>query len=165
VAGRGVDDPRLAEAMADAYDTAQRAGHPLIDGAAEAVKRLHADFRLGLLTNGPFDIQHLKLEGTGLAPAVHAVVSSETGVGKPSPDAIRLVLERLESDASEAIMVGDSWERDVQVALAAGIPPVWISRGRSVPGPLRWSPSSSWSEKLTRPWRSGRDRVSAVAGS
>jgi HAD superfamily hydrolase (TIGR01549 family) len=131
----GADGLALAEAMADAYDAAQRAGHPLIDGAREAVEGLSASFRMGLLTNGPSDIQRLKLEGTGLASAFDAVVvSGETGVGKPSPDAFRLVLEGLEVDPSEAVMVGDSWERDVEGALAAGIHPVWISRDRPVPG-------------------------------
>jgi HAD superfamily hydrolase (TIGR01549 family) len=131
----GSDDPGLAEAMADAYETAQRAGHPLIDGAREAVEGLSARFRLGLLTNGPSDIQRLKLEGTGLASAFEAVVvSGEAGVGKPSPDAFRLVLEGLDIDPGEAVMVGDSWERDVEGAQAVGIHPVWISGGRSAPG-------------------------------
>lgn len=130
----GVDDPDLAEAMADAYETAQRAGHPLIDGAAQAVQALSASFRLGLLTNGPSDIQRLKLAGTGLASAFETVVvSGEAGVGKPAPDAFRLVLDGLHVGPSEAVMVGDSWERDVAGAQAVGIRPVWISGGRPAP--------------------------------
>lgn len=130
----GIDDPDVAGAMADAYESAQRAGHPLIDGAAEAVGRLAADFRLAVLTNGPADIQRLKLQGTGLAGAFEAVViSGEIGVGKPSPGAFRSVVERLEVDAEQAVMVGDSWERDVQGALGADIRPVWVSGGRPVP--------------------------------
>lgn len=130
----GVNDPALAREMADAYESAQRASHPLIGGAAEAVERLAARFRLGLLTNGPADIQRLKLEGTGLAGAFEAVIiSGEAGVGKPSPDAFRLAVDRLGVGAEEAVMVGDSWERDVQGALGAGMSAVWISGGRPTP--------------------------------
>jgi FMN phosphatase YigB (HAD superfamily) len=32
-------------------------------------------------------------------------------------------------------MVGDSWERDVTGALAAGMRAVWISHGRTAPNP------------------------------
>ena len=132
----GVDNSALAGEVADAYESAQRAGHPLIDGAAQAVDRLAGSFRLGLLTNGPADIQRLKLEGTGLAGAFEAVViSGEAGVGKPSPDAFRVTLDRLGVSAEETVMVGDSWERDVQGALSAGMSAVWISGGRPVPDP------------------------------
>ncbi|MGH9065107.1 MAG: HAD family hydrolase [Acidimicrobiales bacterium] len=131
----GVGDPDLSPAMAAAYEDAQRAGHPLIDGAAEAVRACAGRYRLGLLTNGPPDIQRLKLDQSGLAGYFAAVViSGEAGVGKPSPEAFRLVLDALEVRAEETVMVGDSWERDVKGALGAGIRPVWIAGDRPVPG-------------------------------
>jgi len=134
VAELGLDDPGLAPAMAAAYVEAQRAGHPLIAGAAETVRAAAARYRLGLLTNGPPDIQRRKLERTGLAGCFAAVgISGETGVGKPSPEAFRLVLRTLGVRPEEAVMVGDSRERDVEGALAAGVRPVWIAAGRPVP--------------------------------
>jgi putative hydrolase of the HAD superfamily len=134
VAGLGLDDPELASVMATTYVQAQRAGHPLVDGAAETVREAAARCRPGLLTNGPPDIQRLKLDRTGLAGCFDAVViSGEVGVGKPSPEAFRLVLHALGARPEETVMVGDSWERDVQGALAAGIRPVWVSRGRPLP--------------------------------
>ena len=138
VAELGRDDPGLAPAMAAAYVEAQRAGHPLIGGAAETVRTAAARYRLGLLTNGPPDIQRLKLEKTGLAGCFAAVgISGETGVGKPSPEAFHLVLRALDVRPDETVMVGDSWERDVEGALAAGVRPVWIAAGRPVPDGVR----------------------------
>lgn len=132
----GADDPGLASAMSAAYEEAQRGGHPLVAGAAEAVQWAAARFRLGLLTNGPADIQRHKLEGTGLAGFLNAVVvSGETGAGKPSPDAFRFAVEALGVAAGEAVMVGDSWERDIRGALEAGIAPIWVSAGRRAPEP------------------------------
>lgn len=120
--------------MAAAYEKAQRAGHPLLDGAAETVRACGGRFRLALLTNGPPDIQRLKLAQSGLESSFHAVaVSGESGVGKPAPEAFGLVLGALGVDAEEAIMVGDSWDRDVNGALSAGIRPIWVTQGRPLP--------------------------------
>lgn len=130
----GSDDPELASAMAAAYVEAQRTGHHLIDGAAETVRSAAASSRLALLTNGPADIQRHKLERTGLASCFEVVaISGVSGVGKPSPAAFQRVLDVLGVRPEDAIMVGDSWERDVRGALGAGIRPIWIAGGRPVP--------------------------------
>jgi len=130
----GLDDPALAAALSDAYVEYQRGGHPLVEGAAELVRSLQGRCRLGLVTNGPADIQRLKLEGSGLAPFFEAVViSGEVGIGKPDPDVFALALSQLGARAESAVMVGDSWERDVVGALDAGMSAVWISGGRPVP--------------------------------
>src|SRR5256885_1444793 len=129
------DDPGLAQAMAATYVEAQRAGHPLIEGAADVVRAVASRCRLGLLTNGPPDVQRRKLGGTGLAGCFDVVViSGESGVGKPSPAAFHLVLAALGVRPEEAVMVGDSWDRDVEGAQAAGIRPIWVADGRPAPG-------------------------------
>lgn len=65
------------------------------------------------------------------------VISGESGVGKPSPAAFHLVLAALGVRPEEAVMVGDSRERDVEGALAAGIRPIWVAGGRPAPEPER----------------------------
>ena len=133
----GVGEPGLASAMAEAYVDAQRGGHPLIDGAAATVRKLAGRIRLGLLTNGPADIQRLKLDQSGLADCFDAVVvSGEVGVGKPSAEAFGRVLDALSVGPDDAVMVGDSWERDVRGAVSAGITPIWVAAGRAVPETL-----------------------------
>jgi FMN phosphatase YigB (HAD superfamily) len=93
--------------------------------------------RLGLLTNGPSDVQRLKLQGTGLTSQFETVaISGEMGVGKPTAAAFERVLANLGLEPQEAVMVGDSWERDVEGALPCGLPVVWISYGRPVPVPV-----------------------------
>ena len=88
-----------------------------------------------LLTNGPSDLQRLKLEQAGLADAFDTVVvSGEAGVGKPDPAVFALVLDQLGAAPDRTVMVGDSWERDVVGALAAGMTAVWIADGRPAPG-------------------------------
>lgn len=132
----GTDEPGLAEGMAKAYEEAQRSGHPLLEGAAAAVHAAGERWRLGLLTNGPPDIQRLKLDQTGLASCFDAVViSGEVGVGKPSPEVFGLLVETLGVRPDEAVMVGDSWERDVEGALYAGLRPIWVAGRRPLPEP------------------------------
>lgn len=134
VAELGTHEPGLAEDMARSYEEAQRSGHPLLDGAAAAVRAAGERWRLGLLTNGPPDIQRLKLDQTGLASCFDAVViSGEVGVGKPSPEAFGLLVEALGVRPEEAVMVGDSWQRDVEGALCAGVRPIWVAGGRPLP--------------------------------
>lgn len=127
----GVDDPTVATTLDAAYVDSQRAGHPLFAGADAVVHGLAGTCRLGLLTNGPADIQRHKFAGTGLAASFDAVVvSGEVGVGKPAAAVFHDVLDRLETTAADAVMVGDSWSRDVVGALGVGMTAVWVSGGR-----------------------------------
>jgi len=129
----GIDDPGLAQEMAAVYENAQRLGHHLVPGAMQAVRGA-ARYRLGLLTNGPADIQRHKLAHAGLAAEFDAVaVSGEIGVGKPDAAAFAVVAAGLGVRADEAVMVGDSWDRDILGALAAGMAAIWLSNGRPVP--------------------------------
>ncbi len=55
------------------------------------------------------------------------------GVGKPTPGAFAEVVSRLRAEPQDAVMVGDSWERDVLGALSSGWSAVWIASGRPAP--------------------------------
>jgi HAD superfamily hydrolase (TIGR01549 family) len=133
----GIDDPRLPDQLSDAYRQAQLRAHPLMAGADTLVRSLAGRCRLGLLTNGPSDIQRLKLAGTGLADCFDTVVvSGELGIGKPDPAVFREVLGRLGAEPETAVMVGDSWERDVMGAVGVGMSAVWVTRGRPAPDSL-----------------------------
>ena len=131
---RAGKDPELAPELSRMYIECQRAGHPLAPGAAELVRRAVAVGPVALVTNGPPDIQRLKLEQTGLAGYFSAVViSGELGRGKPDPEVFLGAVDALGAEAHDAVMVGDNWERDVEGALSAGLRAVWISHGRETP--------------------------------
>ena len=133
----GVDDPALLAKAAQRFEDAQRRGHPVIEGMHDAVAEVGAGHRVGLITNGPSDIQRLKLEQAGLASTFGAaVISGELGVGKPEPEVFLGLLERLGAAPEASIMVGDSWERDVLGGLGAGMSAVWIADGRTAPEEL-----------------------------
>ncbi len=130
----GVDDPGLAVLAAERFRAAQRRGHPDIDGAHGTLERIAGSHPTGLLTNGSSDLQRLKLEQAGLEHAFDAVViSGEVGTGKPDPAVFREVLDRLGARPEDSVMVGDSWERDVEGALELGMSVFWIAAGRPAP--------------------------------
>lgn len=128
------DADALADALSGRYIEGQRSGHPVLPGALDLLERLAAAVPVALVTNGPPDIQRLKIEQAGIGSYLSAVViSGELGLGKPDPAVFGRALELLDVAPENAVMVGDSWERDVAGALASGIRPVWISHGRPTP--------------------------------
>jgi putative hydrolase of the HAD superfamily len=134
-------DVSFADEMERFYMDGQRGGHPLAEGAIDLVERATEIAPVVLVTNGPSDIQRLKIEQTGLADRFGAIViSGELGIGKPSAGIFHHAMkaagvEGAENDPSRAVMVGDSWERDVIGAISAGIRAIWISHGSALPEP------------------------------
>ena len=88
---------------------------------------------MAVVTNGAACLQREKLAASGLERHFDAVVvSGELGVGKPDPSVFRHALELLGADGG--VMIGDSLDRDIDGALAAGLDAVWINRFGSGPG-------------------------------
>ncbi len=130
----GVVDAALASQLDAAFERARLAAEPLDPDAEAVLDELRNDYRLALVTNGAPAIQRAKLALTGLARRFDAVVvSGEIGAGKPDPRVVEAALGALGVGPHEAAMVGDSVERDVAAARAAGVYAVWLDRGS---GPL-----------------------------
>jgi putative hydrolase of the HAD superfamily len=119
------------------YSAHYRASRQPVPGALELLAELRPRVSIGIVTNNKVAEQEEKVGFLGLGPFIdELVVSEEVGVAKPDPGIFRAALERLEVEAREAVMVGDSWESDVMGAVAAGIPAVWLNRrGEPVPDP------------------------------
>ncbi len=61
------------------------------------------------------------------------MISGEIGVGKPDPRAFAAIADKLGIAPSDALMVGDRWERDAMGSVNVGTSAAWISAGRTVP--------------------------------
>jgi FMN phosphatase YigB (HAD superfamily) len=84
---------------------------------------------IGIVTNGPTEVQRAKLELLEVDRLVDFVlVSEEFGVAKPDPEIFREALRLAGVKPEEAIFVGDSVEFDMAGAWAADIPTVWVNR-------------------------------------
>lgn len=119
----------LSETFARAESEAE-----LFPEALEALEGARALARLALLSNTQnFDLD--LLDRLGLAGAIRVRgLSAELGAVKPEPGAFDALAKRLGLFPGNLVMVGDSWNDDIEGALAAGWTAIWINRhGRTRP--------------------------------
>jgi len=91
---------------------------------------------IAVCSNWDWDLDRV-LDEAGLTQLVDmAVTSARAGVRKPHPLIFHSALQLAGVGPGEALLVGDSWEADVEGARLAGIPPVHVWREPSDPPPL-----------------------------
>lgn len=127
----GVDDDASVDDLAAAFRAFRRALVPIDPGAVAVLDDLRRDHRLALVTNGAPDVQREKLARTTLATRFAAIViSGELGIGKPDPRIFRAALDAIGVANTDAVMVGDSLERDIAGARGAGVRGIWLDPTR-----------------------------------
>lgn len=99
------------------------------DDVTPALRRLEdAGIPVGVITNGPLELQSAKLRAVGLAQ-LPILVSVETlGYGKPDQRVFQLGCELLDVDPAWTVYVGDELEMDGYAAQDAGLHGVWLDR-------------------------------------
>lgn len=103
------------------------------DGAA--VRR-----QIGIITNGPTQVQREKVHYLGIGPLVDfVVISGEFGVEKPDPSIYHEALRLGRAAAADSVFVGDNPGFDIMGAHNAGIRSVWMNR-TSAPWPAHIPP-------------------------
>ena len=108
---------------------------PLIDGAVAAVRRLAAEFTLGVASSSNKPLIASVLEHAGIADAFDAVVSSEeVARGKPAPDVYVEAMRRLGAEASRTAAVEDS-SNGIRAAHAAGMRVIALPNSHYPPAP------------------------------
>lgn len=109
---------------------AVRGNHVTVyDEVREVLEAVAGSARLGIVTNGPTDLQRLKLAATGFDELFSVVViSGELGQGKPSVAPFIHAMGILDIAPESTTMLGDSLPRDVVGARTAGIGVVRVVR-------------------------------------
>lgn len=130
-------DEDEVDRVASAYRTGYMSARRPLDGAADLLRAVRPHARIGIVTNNLLDEQQDKLTHCGLAAFVDELIASEdVGVAKPDRGIYDIALHRLGVDATDAVMVGDSWPNDVAGAIDAGIRAIWFNPDRlPPPGP------------------------------
>ena len=124
-----IDDPSLADDLAQTFIQLRRAKHVLFDDALPVLEQFQGQYPLALLTNGAPDLQRLKIEKSQLESFFdRIVISGEEDLGKPDPAIFRRTADRLGSEPQHTLMIGNSIKSDIQGAQAAGLIPVWLNR-------------------------------------
>ncbi len=85
---------------------------------------------VGVLTNGPSDLQHKKMEKSGLLPYCDIlVVSGDVGVHKPSPEIFKYTADKLGLKTEECVYVGDHPINDIKGSTDSGMKAIRMNYG------------------------------------
>jgi putative hydrolase of the HAD superfamily len=128
----GVDDDEVTREVRKWFHANRFLGLELFPDAMatlQAIRSACPGVRIGLITNGPEEIQTDKIALLELESLVDfAIISGVFGVAKPDPSIFREGLRLGNATAEETLFVGDSPEFDIAGAHGAGIRTVWINR-------------------------------------
>jgi putative hydrolase of the HAD superfamily len=133
---RGIDDPAEVTRAVESYVSDRFRGLQLFAESLDVVAAVSRFTQVGMITNGPSQIQRDKIRLLKIGELFPIIlVSEEEGVWKPDPDIFMRAVARAGVTASDAMYIGDSPEHDIAGAQAAGLISVWINRrGRAWSG-------------------------------
>ena len=121
----------LAEQMSEDFLHLTTKYFSLLPGAEELVHYLAKKYPLTVVTNGFIEVQYEKFDKSGLRNCFsHIVLSEEVGCQKPNPRIYEEALRMNGVSAAEAVMIGDSWNSDIQGAINAGIDQIWVRKSK-----------------------------------
>ena len=121
----------LAEQLSEDFLNLTTSHFSLLPGAENLVRYLAKKYPLTVVTNGFIEVQYEKFDKSGLRDCfAHIVLSEEVGCQKPSPRIFEEALRMNGLQAEEVVMIGDSWNSDIQGAINAGIDQIWIRKSK-----------------------------------
>ncbi|MEZ4590915.1 MAG: YjjG family noncanonical pyrimidine nucleotidase [Chloroflexota bacterium] len=118
-----------AELFASSYLAQLGQQAPLMDGVMELLGGLNGRFQLAIITNGLADVQHPRLEKSGLKPYFSPIIiSQEIGVSKPNPGIFDAAFAQMNQPAkNEVLIIGDSLSSDILGGINYGIDTCWFN--------------------------------------
>jgi putative hydrolase of the HAD superfamily len=130
----GVEDGGHAWRLSETYGEERNARLELFPEARNVLRALYGNFRLGLITNGPADVQRQEIATLGIGQYFDPVmIEGEMGIGKPHAAVFRRAEDLAGASGHEVVFVGNSYAHDIAPAIRAGWRTVWIRRASDVP--------------------------------
>lgn len=103
--------------------------HRPIPGVNALIDSLSSRVKIGIVSNGPHDIQVEKLDICRVADQIDFYIfSGDIKFMKPDPAIFEAALTKGKSKPEETIFIGDSWGADIVGATNLGIKAIWLSR-------------------------------------
>lgn len=98
------------------------------EGALEILDYLKPNYELHIITNGFKEAQNKKMDGSKMGHFFKTMTNAEVvGVKKPNPEIFKFALNEANAKPEESIMVGDSFEADVQGAMEVGLDAIFFN--------------------------------------
>lgn len=126
----GLNDYALSLRFSDDYVHESPKKTNLVADALVVLDYLQPRYPLFIVTNGFEEVQHTKVNASGIAKYFKCVVTSEkAGSKKPSRGIFEYVLTRYGFRPTEAVMIGDNLLTDIQGAINSKIDAVFYNPG------------------------------------
>ncbi len=134
LAEAGIEDESLAVALSEAYMRRRDANLALFEESLPVLEALKGTYPMGLITNGPADIQRQEVGTLKLASYFNPIlIEGELGFGKPVPEVFRRAEAAVGLEPHQILMVGNSLHHDIFGAMDAGWRTAWVRRDSDVP--------------------------------
>lgn len=134
LARMGVDDQDHAARLSASYMAKRDGRLALFPEALGFLQRLHGKYPLGLITNGPADIQRQEITTLGIESFFdHVFIEGEMGEGKPLLSVFRRAEAAVGLPPEALVFIGNSYHHDIRPAIEAGWKTVWVRRPSDVP--------------------------------
>jgi len=101
----------------------------LYPDAAKVIEHLSGKYTLTMITNGPRDLQRLKIDRLDFKDHFkEIIISGELGIHKPSPEIFNEITKRTGIPPTETVYIGNDYRKDIAGAHQAGWKTVWVNR-------------------------------------
>lgn len=130
----GIEDADRAARLSQAYMEERDRALKLFPDAIEVIEALSPKYPLGLITNGPADVQRQEIATLRIEHYFQNIfIEGEMGEGKP----LKAVFDRAAAvvgcQPNEVLMVGNSYHHDIRAALENGWHAIWVRRPSDAP--------------------------------
>ena len=134
---KNIDNESLARYMADAFVINCTENDTLVEGAKDLIESLSDKYHLHIVSNGFVEAQYRKLEITGLRTYFEGItLSEEIKIQKPDHRFFQHAFKQVNARKRESLIIGDSWESDIEGAINFGVDAVYFSyEGNKAPKP------------------------------
>ena len=154
-----IEDPERASLLSQAYMEERDRALKLFPDAIAVIEALHASYPLGLITNGPADVQRQEINTLGIEHYFKNIfIEGEMGEGKPLKGVFDRAAATVGCQPHELLMVGNSYSHDIRAALDFGWHAVWVRRDSDVP------PSAQGETLRPEEFPSGAPEPDAIIG-
>ncbi|WP_026915134.1 YjjG family noncanonical pyrimidine nucleotidase [Christiangramia portivictoriae] len=99
----------------------------LLDGAIDILSYLSTSYNLHIITNGFEEVQHLKMEKSGILKYFKTITTSEdAGVKKPHSRIFEKAISKGTGKAETSVMIGDNFSADICGGFQYGMKVIYI---------------------------------------